>query len=39
MTTSYEMYSTLSLDANYTYPGGDLWDGEKLVVDKPIVAS
>jgi hypothetical protein len=25
-----------SIDANYTYPGGPLWDGEKLVEDKPI---
>lgn len=30
------MDDQISLDANYTYPGGDLWDGEKYVVDKPV---
>ncbi|KAF2118757.1 glycosyl hydrolase family 61-domain-containing protein [Lophiotrema nucula] len=39
MTTTYEMYNMQSLDANYTYPGGDLWDGEKFVEDKPVAAA
>jgi len=23
------------LDTDYVYPGGDLWTGEKMVVDRP----
>ncbi|ORY08473.1 glycosyl hydrolase family 61-domain-containing protein [Clohesyomyces aquaticus] len=36
METTRDMYSQTSLDPNYTYPGGDLWDGEKFIVDKPV---
>ncbi|KAF2205228.1 hypothetical protein GQ43DRAFT_437244 [Delitschia confertaspora ATCC 74209] len=35
MTTSWSMYKLESIDANFTYPGGPLWNGEKLIVDKP----
>ncbi|KAK3319417.1 glycoside hydrolase [Apodospora peruviana] len=35
MTTSYEMYHFRTLDENYTYPGGPVWTGERLVEDKP----
>jgi hypothetical protein len=33
-----DMYNGQSLDPEYTYPGGDLWDGDKFVVDKPVVS-
>ncbi|KAF2280138.1 uncharacterized protein EI97DRAFT_429896 [Westerdykella ornata] len=36
MVTSSEMANRLQLDANYTYPGGPLWDGEKFIEDKPV---
>jgi len=32
---SADMLSLLTVDDNYTYPGGLLWDGVNLVVDKP----
>lgn len=35
MTTSLDMYNNKKIDDNYTYPGGPLWNGETLVVDKP----
>ncbi|KAF2742262.1 lytic polysaccharide monooxygenase [Sporormia fimetaria CBS 119925] len=35
MTTSGDMLDFKSLDANYTYPGGLLWDGEKMNIDSP----
>jgi hypothetical protein len=35
MATTLQMYRSEVLDANYTYPGGKLWDGEKAVVDRP----
>ena len=37
MTTSLEMYRLQKIDENFTYPGGPLWDGVKLVVDKPSI--
>jgi hypothetical protein len=37
MTTSWEMLNQEKLDENYTYPGGLLWTGEELVLDKPVV--
>ncbi|CAI6333745.1 unnamed protein product [Periconia digitata] len=37
MTTSWDMLNNQKLDENYTYPGGPLWNGEDLVVDKPVV--
>jgi hypothetical protein len=37
MTTSWEMMNQQKLDENYTYPGGPLWTGEELVLDKPVV--
>jgi len=39
METSLEMYNGKKLDDNYEYPGGPLWDGEKLTVDKPVVSA
>ncbi|KAF2791623.1 lytic polysaccharide monooxygenase [Melanomma pulvis-pyrius CBS 109.77] len=36
MTTSQQMYNLKKLDSNFTYPGGPLWDGQKLIEDKPI---
>jgi hypothetical protein len=38
MTTSLEMYQLKKVDTNFTYPGGPLWDGEKLVEDRPVLA-
>lgn len=35
MATSIEMYNQKSVDADYEYPGGPLWNGETLVQDKP----
>lgn len=35
--TSRDMLNMWSVDANFSYPGGPLWDGEKLVVDKPVI--
>jgi len=25
-----------TMSPNYTFPGGPLWDGGKLVIDKPV---
>jgi len=30
------MLNMQSVDANFTYAGGPLWDGMELVVDKPV---
>jgi len=38
MTTSFDMYYLKKVDANFTYPGGQLWDGEKLIEDKPVLS-
>lgn len=35
MTTSANHGVGLTLDEDYVYPGGDLWTGEKMVVDRP----
>lgn len=35
MATTQDMYNNRDLDANYTYPGGMLWTGREVVVDKP----
>ncbi|TGJ82975.1 hypothetical protein E0Z10_g5805 [Xylaria hypoxylon] len=37
MATSLAMYRQEKVDADYVYPGGLLWTGTKLVVDKPQV--
>jgi hypothetical protein len=37
MTISWEMTNHYSVDANYTHPGGPIWDGEKIVIDKPVL--
>ncbi|KAF2263084.1 hypothetical protein CC78DRAFT_605021 [Lojkania enalia] len=37
MTTSLAMYRNTALDQDYEYPGGPIWDGEKLNTDKPAV--
>jgi hypothetical protein len=37
MTISRDMSNRLSVDADYTHPGGPIWDGEKLVPDAPIL--
>ncbi|KAF2875390.1 glycosyl hydrolase family 61-domain-containing protein [Massariosphaeria phaeospora] len=37
MTTTMDMMENKKLDENYTYPGGPLWDGDKVLVDKPVV--
>lgn len=34
-----DIFGKFKLDDNYTYPGGQLWDGEKLIDDKPIYVS
>jgi len=39
MEISYEMYKYEKIDEDYEYPGGPLWDGEKLIIDKPIIAT
>lgn len=31
------MLNMQSVDANFTYAGGPLWNGETLVVDKPVM--
>jgi hypothetical protein len=36
MTISRDMTSRQVVDKGYTHPGGPLWDGEKLVIDKPV---
>jgi hypothetical protein len=36
METSVEMSQFEKIDEGYEYPGGPLWDGEKMVVDKPV---
>lgn len=36
MTTSSLMHANRKLDANYSYPGGPLWDGEKLIEEKMV---
>ncbi|KAF2004387.1 hypothetical protein P154DRAFT_572046 [Amniculicola lignicola CBS 123094] len=33
MQTSLEMYNNQKVDEGYVYPGGPLWDGEKLIED------
>lgn len=35
MTLSPNMYNLQSVDQGYTYPGGPIWDGEKLIADQP----
>ncbi|KAH8593305.1 glycosyl hydrolase family 61-domain-containing protein [Bisporella sp. PMI_857] len=35
METSRDMYYGNLVDEGFQYPGGPIWDGEKLVVDKP----
>jgi hypothetical protein len=35
MSLSPEMYEYKTIDKNYEYPGGLLWDGEKFVKDVP----
>ncbi|KAI0166931.1 glycosyl hydrolase family 61-domain-containing protein [Hypoxylon sp. FL1284] len=37
MSTTLDMYRNEVLDEDFVYPGGMIWDGEKLVVDKPTV--
>lgn len=37
MQVSPEMYDYKKIDNDYEYPGGPLWDGEKLVKDVPLV--
>jgi hypothetical protein len=32
--TSIEQYRRQKVDEGYIYPGGPLWDGEKLIEDK-----
>jgi len=34
MTVSYDQYMSKKVDVGYVYPGGMLWDGEKMVEDK-----
>lgn len=36
METSSEMAAFERIDEGYEYPGGPLWDGEKMIVDKPV---
>ena len=35
MRTSLDMYYDRVLDEGWVYPGGPLWTGEELIVDKP----
>jgi hypothetical protein len=35
MTTTNLHGIGLVVDPDYVYPGGDLWTGEKMVVDRP----
>jgi hypothetical protein len=35
MTTSYTQGEGSAVDPDYVYPGGELWTGEEMVVDKP----
>jgi hypothetical protein len=35
MASTLSMYRFQSLDADYVYPGGPLWDGVDSVQDKP----
>lgn len=37
MQVSPEMYYYEKIDKDYEYPGGPLWDGEKLVKDAPSI--
>jgi hypothetical protein len=37
MRWTWEMNNGLVIDDNWVYPGGPLWNGEELVVDKPVV--
>jgi hypothetical protein len=37
MMPSLDQYNRKTVDKDYVYPGGRLWDGEKLVEDKPFV--
>ena len=37
MTTSMDMNRLQKIDENFTYPGGPLWNGVKLVEDKPVI--
>lgn len=34
MLVSFDQYSRRKVDKDYMYPGGMLWDGEKLLEDK-----
>ncbi|ETS73783.1 hypothetical protein PFICI_14729 [Pestalotiopsis fici W106-1] len=36
MSSTLSMYRFQSLDADYVYPGGPLWDGVNVVQDKPV---
>ncbi|KAI1740280.1 glycosyl hydrolase family 61-domain-containing protein [Xylaria scruposa] len=36
MTTTLTMYRSESLDTDYVYPGGPLWNGVNYVQDKPV---
>jgi hypothetical protein len=37
MVTTLSMSRGQSLDANFTYPGGPLWNGVSLADDKPSI--
>ncbi|KAI1284704.1 glycoside hydrolase [Xylaria sp. FL0933] len=36
MTVSEDMHYGRTMDEDFVYSGGPLWDGEKLVIDKPV---
>lgn len=35
MTTTYQHGQGDLVDPEYVYPGGELWTGEEMVVDRP----
>jgi len=37
MASSVDMYNMQTVDPDYVYPGGPLWNGTDLIVDKPSV--
>ena len=37
MRTSLSMYRFEKVDEDYVYPGGKLWTGTEMIVDKPQV--
>ncbi|KAK9771610.1 putative Glycoside hydrolase [Seiridium cardinale] len=39
MAVTLSMYSDESIDDDYSYPGGPLWDGIELVQDKPVAVN